>query len=533
MAGPIAVASPSAGDILYIPIDNRPVSLQLPQMLAEIAGIHLLTPPPALLGSYLQAGDAAAIGSWLTQSAPLSKSIVVSADMLGYGSLVASRLPGLHAAAAIGRLAPLAALRHTNPHSEIDVFGTVMRLAPTGVPLIGDAAGYFAAGDASLALTAFANLPSPATTQSDREVAATIRQELGPTLKSYLRARRRNVRVDSRLLDLVARGKIDRLVLGQDDAGPVGVHLHDIAMLRAHLAQLGLHDEQASIESGTDELGMVLSARALVHQLHWMPRIAVTYSRPGAQFVHDPIEYEPIDPTITKLIRLSGGARVACNEQPDINLFVYVAQTKSEERDAFIESLALLTRSHKHVTVADLSFINGTLLEQSELVQALIAKHLAASVDGYASWNTDANSVGTALAAAIFTQAGQRTYRYNALAHAAFLLDRYADDYAFRLLVRSRLTDVLHQEGLAQTYLLPGSAVRIESDTRSLLWQQVVALKDEIFPGLLLCRATVTLPWQRTFETELQLELQQKSQPVETQQHERRTCGSGVPSPPS
>lgn len=532
MARPLVVsATEAAPTVVYIPLDSRPVSLQLPQMLANIAGIQLLTPPPRMLGSYLQAGDTDALGAWLTQQSPIARNFVVSTDMLAYGSLVASRLPGIHAGTAIRRLAPLAALRRRAPYADIAAFGTIMRLAPTGLPTVGDAASYFSAGRASVDVTAYANLPSPPRSDADRDVAALLRRELGPTLTAYLQARRRNLRVDRYLLDIAARGKLDRLVLGQDDAGPVGLHLADIAALRAHLRALHLDADQASIEPGADELGMALLARSLSHAIHWTPRISVTYSRPGAQQVHDRIEYQPIDPTIGKVIRLCGGVRVGNDQQPDINLYVYVAQTKPEERDAFLASLQLTTKLHRSVAVADLSFINGALAQQSELIEALIQRGMAAQLDGYGSWNTDANSVGTALAAAVFTEVGRRTGRLNANAHATFLLDRYADDYAYRLLVRTRLNDVLQNEHIAQTYLLPGSAMRMESDARALLWQQLISLRDRVFPQYALCRATITLPWQRTFETKLMIELQPKSPAVETQSNGGTSCRFGIPAP--
>ena len=526
MSRSLAVAQEAAHRLLYIPLDDRPVSLQLPQMLAKIAGAELLMPPAPLLGSYLMPGRPAELGAWLVQHTSAAPSFVLSSDMLGYGGLIASRVPGAKAGRVIHHFASLYTLRKKHRAAQIYTFGTVMRLAPTGVPKIGAAADFFAAGTTSVDIAAFANLPSPSQTEADRAVAATLRKQLGGDLDAYLTARRRNLRVDSALIDATADGRIDHLVLGQDDAGPVGVHLADIAALHRRIVERRLSDDQAAIESGTDELGMVLLARALIDQIHWRPRISVTYSRPGAQTVADHLEYEPIDATIGKLIRLSGGETVAMNDHPDINLFVYVAQTKREERDAFLASMHVLLTAGRPVTVADLSFIDGTLSQQSELVEAMLKLRLAAAIDGFASWNTDANSVGTALSAAIFTEVGKREKRYDPVAHAAFLLDRYADDYAYRLHVRGKLTSLLQSEGLVPTYFLPGTALRMESDARFLLWQEVVALRDAAFPDYALCRATITLPWHRTFETELQLSLQHKSQAVENDKDESSNCRS-------
>ncbi len=50
-----------------------------------------------------------------------------------------------------------------------------------------------------------------------------MRGELGPTLDAYLAARDRDVDLD--VLRDDATGAFDRAVLGQDDAGPVGLHI--------------------------------------------------------------------------------------------------------------------------------------------------------------------------------------------------------------------------------------------------------------------------------------------------------------------
>jgi hypothetical protein len=515
-----AYARETDAPIVFVPLDDRPVTRQLPQMLAEIAGVDLRMPPRPLLGSYLHPGNSEALGGWLLRQGSSAQTFVLSADMLAYGGLIGSRAPSPGLRRVLGRLSVLEHLRRSAPQAEIDVFGSVMRLAPTGVPRIGEAAEYFASGSASEDITQYANLPEPQTQAADRRSASELRNKLGSTLRSYLRTRRRDLHIDQVLLDKTARKTVDGLVLGQDDAGPVGLHIADLAKLHAHIAKLGFDSQRATLEPGTDELGMMTLARALALRLSWTPRVSVTYSRPGAELVHDPIEYEAIDPTIGKLIAFGGGRRVMPGQAADIDLFVYLAGTDSVLRATFLDAMAV----SPHATVADLSFIGGTLDEQSDLIQAMIVRKLAARVDGFASWNTDANSVGTALAAAVFRQAGQMLGHENETAHAAFLLDRYADDYAYRTIVREQLKAVLWAEEQVQTYLLPGTSRRMENDARMLLWPEVVRLRDQIFPTYALCRSTITLPWQRTFEVELQLELKPGREAVETLSNGSRSC---------
>src|SRR5580658_6454185 len=164
-----------AATFVLVPLDDRPVTLQLPKMLAAIAGVRVATPPRPLLGNYLEPGDPAALLRWLRDEAPRDASAyIVSTDMLDFGGLVASRAPGTPSYVAETRLRDLAAFRAQRPQAAFALFGTVMRLAPTGVPAIGAAADFFAAGQPVDWLTQYANLPDPPQTAADKALAAQL-----------------------------------------------------------------------------------------------------------------------------------------------------------------------------------------------------------------------------------------------------------------------------------------------------------------------------------------------------------------------
>ncbi|MBV9333260.1 MAG: DUF4127 family protein, partial [Candidatus Eremiobacteraeota bacterium] len=227
--------------VAYVPIDDRPVTAQLPVMVGRIAGVNVATPPPPLLGRFLQAGKPDALIAWLNGEAakPQTGAFVISTDMLAYGGLLASRIPGATYADAESRLRELAHVRQRRPSAWIGAFGTIMRLAPTGIPA---GTPFFAPYPTWLYLQEYANLHAPLL-PSETAQAAHLRQLIGPaTLDAYLAARARNLAVDRLLLKLTAAGTIDRLVLGQDDAGPVGLHVPDVRVLQADLARLALQD---------------------------------------------------------------------------------------------------------------------------------------------------------------------------------------------------------------------------------------------------------------------------------------------------
>ncbi len=505
-----------AATFVLIPLDDRPVTLQLPRMLAAIAGVRVVTPPRPLLGSYLTFGDPVALERWLVDEAPPDASAyIVSTDMIDFGGLIASRAPGTSGALAQQRLRDLAAFRATRPHASFSLFGTVMRLAPTGVPKIGGAAGFFAAGDDVELLTQYANLPDPPATDQQRATAARLATRLGPTLEAYRATRKRDRTVDLFALQLTAEGAFDRVVIGQDDAGPVGLHLRDLAALRA-FAERWVAPGGAAIEPGADELGMILTGAELAREANVVPRIRVRYSRAGGASVQDPLEFAPIATTIDDIIAACGAVRARDDDATaDIDLFVRVPSTSATDEKAFVEAIALATRD-PHLprpAIADLSFLaSSDMDEQRTLVQEMIAAGLAGDIDAFASWNTTANTVGTTIPVAIATLVGRRTNGYDPRAHAQFMLDRYADDYAFHDFTRGAVNDALAKRGIEDhTFLLPAAAAFASSLNRADLWPRALQLLWTVFPQWGDAGLTITLPWDRTFETELDVRLAPKT----------------------
>jgi hypothetical protein len=317
-------------------------------------------------------------------------------------------------------------------------------------------------------------------------------------------------------LRIAAEGGFDRIVLGQDDAGPVGLHLRDLAALRA-FAAAWLPPSRASIEPGADELAMALLSAALAREARVVPRVRVIYSRPDGGSVNDPLEFAPIATTIADLIRTCGARAAADGEQADVDLFVRVAGTGDPDEAAFVRRIeqAYLPPNpggpaRAPVTaVADLSFLaTNDYAQHRRLTDELIARRIAGRIDAFASWNTVANTIGTALPEAIAVVAGRRLGTYDARAHATFTLMRYVDDVAFHTGVRPQINADLTARGVSDhTYLLPDAARATASENRAMLWRDGLDLVRQIEPDFRDRGFTITLPWDRTFETELDLRL--------------------------
>ncbi len=479
--------------IAFVPLDDRPVTAQLPRLLGRIAGERVLEPPRALLGRYYTAGSPDAIIAWLN-GAPQrrSRAFVLSTDMLAYGGLVASRVPGVEYADAAFRLRVLAHLRRAHPHAWIAAFGTIMRLAPTAAPA---GSGFFAAAPAWSYLQEYANLHDPPlATEAAR--AADLRRRIGlPLLESYLATRYRDYAIDRHLIDLARRGIVDRLVLGQDDAGPVGLHVKEVRALA--FAAAGAH---VAIEPGADELGMALVAHALARSVGWRPRIAVRYSRPDGGTYQDPIEFAPIADAVDALIRRCGGRRVETN--PEIVLAVRVPDTDGAQERAFIASLRADERAGTPVALADLSFLQS-YAAQGRFAARILRDGIASRLDAYAGWNTNANTVGTALAEAVAAGVGRRNGRYDALAHRTFTFMRFVDDVAFHVDVRPQLIAQVKAAGVDPAVLHGALLAAVAARNRALLWNAAVPILRQLDPGYHIAAMTIALPWDRTFETKI------------------------------
>jgi hypothetical protein len=495
--------------VTFVPMYATPTAAQLPVMAGGIAGVRVVEPPMSMLGDYIAPGDVEGISAWLQRSpAREASSFVISTDMLAYGGLDASRVPGgVSQAAALERLGVLARLRREHPRAWIGAFGTIMRLEPTSVTAVGEAANYsqIAQNPTWEYIWNYAQLHDPPL-PSEEKRAAHLRSLIGErVLDEYLETRTRDRNVDLAQLQLAANGTVDRLVLGQDDAGPVGLHVKDVRALQDAVRQSGIA-QRASIEPGADELGLVLVAHAIAQGVGWTPHIGVAYSRRGGGQTQDPLEYAPIDVTIGALIRLAGGVRD--DVHPDLTLYVRVPHTNANEDARLLRAMQMQIGAGRPVALADLTYLTYDYTAQARFVRQLIDARIAGTLDAYSAWNTDANTAGIALGEAIAAGAGRRSARYDPLAHAEFMLDRYIDDYLYHTRVRPQINAELNAQGVSEHYwLAPDVAARANARVRELITPLAEQLVREIYPRYGIKRLDIALPWPRTAEIRTEIVL--------------------------
>jgi hypothetical protein len=494
--------------IIFVPMYATPTARQLPVMAGAIAGVDVIEPPQHWLGGYIVPGNVAAIDAWLERPPRRNAgAFVISTDMLAYGGLDASRAPGVSTAEAIERLDVLRKLRAARPHARIAAFATIMRLEPTAVAPVGSARTYWAGAQPPTwqYIWEYARLHDPPLPR-ERPRADQLRALIGETtLAQYLQTRARDRAVDLAALRLVADGTIDRLVIGQDDAGPVGLHVKDVQALRRAVTASGV-GPRAAIEPGADELGIVLVARAMAREIGWTPHVAVRYSTPDGAATQDPLEFAPVHVTIDALVARAGGARD--DRHPDLTLYVRVPSTTPAQDADLLDALRAYIANGRRVALVDLTFLSGSYAAQAAFVQRLVAGGIAGKLEAYSGWNTTANSAGIALGEAIAAAVGRRTGRYEAPMHAAFMLDRYIDDYLYHDIVRPKIDAQLAARGITAHWYLAADVWRLaDAQVRAELLPMAHELLRKIFPQYRAEQLDVSLPWPRTFEIESTIRL--------------------------
>jgi hypothetical protein len=240
--------------ILFIPLDDRPPCDQFTRQMALIGEVDMVSVPKELLGRFTTAGQSDKIITWLkSKDLNTFDAAIISVDMLAYGGLVGSRVFNVTAEQALQRVEFLKELRKKFPRIKIYAQSVIMRLAPTA-----DGKNELYRED----LSKWAEVsvqPGQHAQEETRKLEAKIP---AAGLMNYKAARERNLMVNLKAIEYIKSGVFDYLVLSQDDAKPVGIHVADRERLQAETRRLGLGSKVA-VQPGADEVSMLLLSRAL------------------------------------------------------------------------------------------------------------------------------------------------------------------------------------------------------------------------------------------------------------------------------
>ncbi len=495
-----------------VPLDDRPCNRVFPQQLAPIAGWDVLMPPREVLGRFTEPGDCESIAQWLREQE--THRLVISLDMLCFGGLIASRTLATDPGRALERLEVLRALRSSRPDLIIFAFSIIMRLGST---VASDADL-----DRHLLLRAYSQLLDRAERlgegEARSELAAVEGKLDGGDLDEYLQVRRRNHAVNRAAVQLTAEGAIDFLVLAQEDAAPVGIHIPEQMALRGQVEEFRVADRVA-ISPGADEMGLDLMARHVVASSGNAVGIAVDYAAQAGAEVVPEFETQPLRRTVEGHVGIAG-ARLSSPLEASAILFVHTpierqpdiaeappgghAPALALQADSVVERLEAASAAGRLVGLADLAYCNGA---DPELVFALQRKKLFESVHAFAGWNTTANTVGTVVSQlCLLAASGDAPARPASSDLQRFLACRFTDDYGYQSVVRAKAMQRAREMG-TNPYALGESSNDLEHFVRG----ELEPLAHDFYSQLLGGDAAhdppafrLSLPWDRLFEVEVE-----------------------------
>lgn len=490
-----------AETVLFVPQDDRPVSLQYTVDTAKAAGMTVLTPPQNLISGKTYKGQADQIWNWVEQNAGRADVMVLSTDTLIYGGLVDSRKHNLPLSTLEYRLKRIEALKANYKNTRIYGFGTVMR-SPRASGGGTEPSYYADYGPTIFQIAALqdkldAGTLTQAETQKLMSLQASVPVEY---LQDWFSRRQKNMQINKGLIDEARKGVFEYFALGHDDTS----QLSQSALEGRYLSQYskGIPRTQYGSFPGADQLGLLLMARSRTDESVEKPTFSIIYPLGGAGKTLPGYEDQTIDKTIAEHVEAVGGTMTTAGK-PTVLLAVNTPLSTStseseafgnlpmvsQATNAFVDRIQQATEQGVTVSVADIAYNNGS---DNTLVGAMYKRDLLYKIGAYNGWNTASNTVGYAIAQGLLLKS------MSPEGHRDMLTQQYLDNWAYQANIRK---DIYRMQDSIRT-----DNVRYSGDLNSKLEEYLQErIQDFGKTYLKVDPRTIkaTFPWGRLFETDI------------------------------
>lgn len=490
-----------AETVLFVPQDDRPVSLQYTVDTAKAAGMTVLTPPQNLISGKTYKGQADQIWDWVEQNAGRADVMVLSTDTLIYGGLVDSRKHNLPLSTLEYRLKRIEALKANYKNTRIYGFGTVMR-SPRASGGGTEPSYYADYGPTIFQIAALqdkldAGTLTQAETQKLMSLQASVPVEY---LQDWFSRRQKNMQINKGLIDEARKGVFEYFALGHDDTS----QLSQSALEGRYLSQYskGIPRTQYGSFPGADQLGLLLMARSRTDESVEKPTFSIIYPLGGAGKTLPGYEDQTIDKTIAEHVEAVGGTMITAGK-PTVLLAVNTPLSTStseseafgnlpmvsQATNAFVDRIQQATEQGVTVSVADIAYNNGS---DNTFVGAMYKRDLLYKIGAYNGWNTASNTVGYAIAQGLLLKS------MSPEGHRDMLTQQYLDNWAYQANIRK---DIYRMQDSIRT-----DNVRYSGDLNSKLEEYLQErIQDFGKTYLKVDPRTIkaTFPWGRLFETDI------------------------------
>jgi len=539
--------------IAVLPMDDRPVNYDYPRYLARAAGMEVVLPPREWLGNPWRASRHSELVDWLGRTAPESDAAVVAIDTLAYGGLIPSRTSPESAEAVLARLGILRRIKAARPGLPILASSVILRINRSDSSE--EEKPYCAVYGSRLFRLSSLEHKAELGEATSAEISArdSLRAEIPDDVYGdYRRGRFRNHAINCAMLDWVAEGVFDYLLLPQDDTANYGWNVAEARSIQALIRSRCIGD-RAITYPGADEIGCLLLARFACREAGFAPRIWPRYSGVTGPFVVTAYEDRPFHELLKAHLAPLNGTIAGSPQEADLTLFVNAPverqgngdsqwlilrgvetvraqlpqefhpwlerfvesegfratrreiQSPGRSPEEFVRALLATLASSRPVAVADVAYVNAADLVLGGLLRQLPQ---VAGLAAYGGWNTAGNTLGTVLAQAVIRVLALRAgpTREQDAAHLEFLFMRFLDDDLYQGRERTRcMLEDLPAEGMAPTMerLPDGKAAGIEGRVASNLAIAAGGLRDLFVRAKRVRDVRVShihLPWRRLFE---------------------------------
>lgn len=345
--------------------------------------------------------------------------------------------------------------------------------------------------------------------------------------QQYLRFRRRKDEANQHIIETwIKREQTNAsgggfLALCLDDSKTIGLNLWEAKFLQERLKECS----SASLGVGTDETAMLLLARAVCGR----SQLEIVWSYTGAEEQVGRYEGKNLAQVLASQAQWLNAALLPEGQSgpgsgvPQI--FIYApwqsqleacSQADGQEADlpeplwsAWQQKLTASLQAGRQVYIADLAYANGG---SRKLVGWLVKSGAVAKIVGYSAWNTLGNALGTVLAWAALASWRRACPEF---------LSSKAEQARWAALNRRFLLERLLDDYLYQTCIRPDLSARVGGSFVLLDEKQKQSLESEILEQEKACLAQilqawpenksswnlkVSLPWRRLFEIQLEVE---------------------------
>ena len=493
-------------NIALLPLDERPCNYCFPDRL--FAGDDIKIYVPEKLGTGKRPADRHSINSFLENAFNNSDVVILSMDMLIYGGLIPSRLHHLTKDELECRLNTFRKLKEQHKDVMVYAFQCIMRCP--NYSSSAEEPDYYSFCGKELHDYGEAIHMEKKNIASPYDIAALKEKIDDSILNDYTERRAINLEMDLEVLSLVKEGLIDQLIIPQDDSSVYGFSAMDKEKVQEKIRELDLGNKVLTYP-GADEVGLTLISRFINHKNNKIPRVYVRYINEQSKNLVPLYEGQPLQETVSAHLTAAGCVECSDPESSDVIIaltgpgedmleaplqnkadYVDISATDKAELVSFIEKHST---NDKPIVIADNAYANGGDIA---LIESLNKKDLLLQVSGYAGWNTNANTLGTSIAQAVYSVHFGKTNQLN-----KFILERYLEDVGYCALVRGKAMELsengrkpfLSDEDISDNEIQ--LTEYIDEQLHSFLADKLSSISSKASID------SVSLPWHRLFEVNL------------------------------